>query len=242
MNFYTSLMKIAKKNPTTLAARYTASPNILRDIPKGGIIDLTMSSSSSPEHELQVVPTAVSRSAVQTANECPISSVPITAKDVQGTSQMIAENCPISSVPIKEKRREMNQSNTETSPISTVPIAEKSETPTNKEEDTEATSLGTTSVRAEQKSEVVENSDDSRQEKRRSKRSAVGDKDSQVSSSSNKSPGRRMRQTQFFGSQLNCSVKNVEGKSGEEKLQTIPISPGDIPSSSGSTPSELLNI
>ena len=56
-------------------------------------------------------------------------------------------------------------------------------------------------------------------------------------SSSNRSSGRKKRQTQFFGSPLKYSVKNVEDKSGEEKLQTIPISPGEIPPSSGNTPS-----
>ena len=80
------------------------------------------------------------------------------------------DDSPIFSVPIKEKRQEMNQSDTETSPNSTIPIAEKSETPTNKEEETDATSLGNTSVRAEQKSEVFKTSDDSRQEKRREKK------------------------------------------------------------------------
>ena len=74
--------------------------------------------------------------------------------------------------------------------MSTVRVAEKSKTSPNKEAETEATSLGTTSVGAEQKSEVVKTSDHSRQEKRREKRSGDGDKDSQESSSSNWSSGR----------------------------------------------------
>ena len=136
-----------------------------------------MSSSSSPEHEVQGIPSTLSRSAAQTANKCPISSVPIIAKEVQVTSQLIPDNCPISSVPIKEKRHEMNRSNSEACPISSVSIEEKSETPPNKEGETEAISLGTSSVRAEQKSEVVKTSDNLRQEKRKGKRSGDGDKD-----------------------------------------------------------------
>ena len=50
IKLYSSLTKIAKKNPPTLASRY-----VLREVASGGIIDLTMSSSSSPEHEVQVV-------------------------------------------------------------------------------------------------------------------------------------------------------------------------------------------
>ena len=56
MKLYSSLTMIAKMNPPTLASRYIASPNILKEVPSGGVIDLTMSSSSSPEHEVQVVP------------------------------------------------------------------------------------------------------------------------------------------------------------------------------------------
>ena len=131
----------------------------------------------------------------------------------------------------------MNQSQTEACPILSVTIEEKSETPPNKEKETEATSFGTTSVTAEQRSEVVKTSNNLRQEKRREKKSGDGDKDSQIAISSNRSSSRSKRQTQFFGSPLKHSVKNVEEKSDEENFQTIPISPGDIPSSSGNTPS-----
>ena len=74
MKLYSSL---TKKNPPTLAARYTASPNVLREVPSGGIIDPTISSSSSPEHE--VVPSVAIKLDAQTAEECPISLVPISA-------------------------------------------------------------------------------------------------------------------------------------------------------------------
>ena len=59
----------------------------------------------------------------------------------------------------------------------------------------------------------------------------------QISSSSNRSSGRSKRQTQLYGSPLKILVKNVEEKSGEEKLQTKPIAPGDILLSSGNAPS-----
>ena len=100
----------------------------------------------------------------------------------------------------------------------------------------QATSLGTTSVGVEQKSEVIKTSDHSRQAKKRDKRTGDVDKDSQLSCSSNRSSGRSKRQTQFFGSPLKHSVENLKDKSGKEKLKTIPISPGDIPSSLGNTP------
>ena len=51
-----------------------------------------------------------------------------------------------------------------------------------------------------------------RQEKRQlDKNSRHGDKDSQVSNSSNRSSGRSKRQTEFFGRPLKHSVKSLKG-------------------------------
>ena len=93
--------------------------------------------------------------------------------------------------------------------------------------------MGTTSETTEEKSEEIKPSDRRKPEKKREKTNGEGDKDSQVSNNS-RSSGRSKRQTQFFGSPLKHSVKNVEEKQG---LQTIPISPGEIPLSSEDTPS-----
>ena len=92
MKLNTSRTKISKKKPTALAARYTASPNILRNIPSSGILDFTLTSSSSPEQEVQAVP-RVNEPENQTTNECPITSVPIVIKNVLGTSKSVAGNC-----------------------------------------------------------------------------------------------------------------------------------------------------
>ena len=110
--------------------------------------------------------------------------------------------------------------------------AEKKITSQSKEGKTDA-KMGTTSGVAEKRSEETKTADNTRPEKRKEKKSGEGDKDSPVSSNS-RSSSRSKRQTQFFGCPLKHSVKNIEEKSG---LQTSPISPGDIPSSSGNTPS-----
>ena len=100
------MTKIAKENPPNLASRNIASPNVVREVPSGGKIDLTMSSSSSPEHEVQVVPPVANKLDAQTTEECPISVVPISTTEVQGTSQAFERiDCPISSVPITEKNK-----------------------------------------------------------------------------------------------------------------------------------------
>ena len=234
MKLYSSLTKIAKKNPPTLASRYIAPPNVLREVPSGGIIDLTISSSSTSEHEVHVVPTVANKQYAQTTKECPISAVRISTKEVQGTSQVLERiDCPISSVPITEKNK--TQSNSEEGQQLTVTEAEKKITSQSKEGKTDA-KIETTSGVAERRSEETKTADKTRPEKRKEKKSGEEDKDSQVSSNS-RSSGRSKRQTQFFGPPLKHSVKNIEEKSGEEKLQTSPISPGDIPSSSGNTPS-----
>ena len=218
MKLHSSLTKKAKKNPPTLAYRYIASPNVLRGIPGGWIIDLTMSSSSSPEHEV-----------AQTTEECPISVVPVSTKEVQGPSQALERiDCPISSVPKTEKNK--TQSNPEEGQQLTE--TEKIITSQSKEGKTDA-KIGTTSGVAEKRSEETKTADNTRPEKRKEKKSGEGDKDSQFSSSS-RSSGRSKRQTQFFESPLKHSVKNIEGKSG---LQMCPFSLGDIPSSPGNTPS-----
>ena len=112
MKLYSSLTKIAKKNPPTLASRYIASPNVLEEVPSGGIIDLTMSSSSSPEHEVRVVLPVEKKLDAQSTEECPISIKPLATKETQFANQMKeSTNCPITSVPTTEK--EKTQGNTE---------------------------------------------------------------------------------------------------------------------------------
>ena len=188
-----------------------------------------MSSSSSPEHEVQVVPPVANKPDAQTTEECPISVVPISTKELQSTSQALERiDCPISSVPITEKNK--TQSNSEEGQQLTE--AEKIITSQSKEGKTDA-KIGTTSGVADKRSEETKTADNMRPEKRKGKKSGEGDKDSQDSSNS-RSSGRSKRQTQFFGSPLKHSVKNIEQKSG---LQTSPISPGVIPSSSGNTSS-----
>ena len=229
MKLYSSLTKIAKKNPPTLASRYIASPNVLKKVPSGGVIDLTMSSSSSPEHEVQVVPPVEKKLDAQSTEECPISIIPVATKETQVANQMKeSTNCPIPSVPTTEK--EKKQSNTEET--QNTAVTEKSNTSQNKEEKTDG-KMGTTSETTGKKLEENKPADKRKPEKKREKRNGEGDSDSQVSNNS-RSSGRSKRQTQFFGSPLKHSVKNIEEKQG---LQTIPISPGDIPSSSGNTPS-----
>ena len=124
-------------------------PNILQNFPKGGIKDLTLSSSRSTEHEIQAVP-RVNEPEIQTTNKCPISSVPIVAKNEQETSKSVAQSCPISSVPTLEKVQDMNQSNAENCPIMSVPIEEKTRFSL-QNEGAKATGLVTSSVVAEQK-------------------------------------------------------------------------------------------
>ena len=76
MKLYSTLTKTARKNPPTLACRYVTSPNVLEEVPSGGVIDLTMSSSSSPEHEVQVLLPAEKKLEAQSTEECPISIIP----------------------------------------------------------------------------------------------------------------------------------------------------------------------
>ena len=229
IKLYSSLTTKAKKNPPTLASRYIASPNVLREAPSGGIIDLTMSSSSSPEHEVQVVPQVAKKSDAQTTEECPISVVPIATKEVQGTNQEIeGTDCPMSSVPITEMKKK--QGNSEEAQKSTE--AERTITSQSKEVKTDE-KIGTTSEETEKKLEENKTADKRRPEKRKEKKSGKGDNDSQVSNNS-RSSGRSKRQTQFLRSPLKHSVKNIEEKPG---LQTNQISPGDIQLPSGNTSS-----
>ena len=157
----------------------------------------------------------------------------ISTKEVQCTSQVSERiDCPIFLVPITEKNK--TQSDSEEGQQLTVTEAKKKITSQSKERKTNA-KIGTTSRVAEKRSEETKTADNTRPEKLEEKKSGEGDKDSQVSSNS-RSSSRTKRQTQFFGSPLKYSVKNIE-KLEEEKLQTSPISPGDIPSSSRITPS-----
>ena len=188
-----------------------------------------MSSSSSREHEVQVVPPVEKNLDAQSTEECPISMVPVATKEAQGANQTKeSTNCPIPSVPTTEK--EKTQGNTEET--QNTAVTEKSNTLQSKEEKTDE-KMGTTSETTEKKLEENKSADKRKPEKKREKRNGAGDNDSQVSNNS-RSSGRSKRQTDFFGSPLKHSVKNIEEKQG---LQTIPISPGDTPSSSGNTPS-----
>ena len=229
IKLYSSLTKIAQKNPPTLASRSIASPNVLKEVPSGGVIDLTMSSSRSPEHEVQLVPPVEKNLDAQSTEEYPISIILVATKEAQVENQLKeSTNCPIPSVPTTEK--EKTQGNTEET--QNTAVTEKSNTSQNKEEKTDG-KMGTTSETTEKKLEENKSADKRKPEKKREKRNGEGDNDSEVSNNS-RSSGRSKRQTQFFGSPLRHSVKNIEEKQG---LQTIPISPGDIPSSSGNTPS-----
>ena len=229
MKLYSTLMKTARKNPPSLASRYVTSPNVLKEVPSGGVIDLTMSSSSSPENEVQVVPPAEKKLEAQSAEECPISIISVKTKETEIENQMEeSTNCPIPSVPTTEK--EKTQGNKEGTQCTTT--TEKSNTSQKKEGKTDG-KMGTTSETTEKKSEENKLADRRKPEKKREKRNDEGDNNSQVSNNS-RSSGRSKRQTQFFGSPLKHSVKNVEKKPG---LQTIPISPGKIPLSSEDTPS-----
>ena len=87
MKLYFTLTKTARKNPPTLASRNVTSPNVLKEVPSGGVIDLTMSSSSSPEHEVQVVPPAEKKLEAQSTEECPISIIPAGTKETQIENQ-----------------------------------------------------------------------------------------------------------------------------------------------------------
>ena len=169
-----------------------------------------MSSSSSPEHEVQVVPPVANKTDTQTTEECPIFVMPISTKEVQGTSQALQRNdCPISSVPITEKNK--TQSNSEEGQLLT--DAEKIITSQSKEGKTDA-KIVTTSGVAEKRSEEAKTADNMRPEKRKEKKrkeSCEGDKDSQVSSSSRLS-GSSKRQA--YGSALKHSGKNIEEKIG----------------------------
>ena len=109
---------------------------------------------------------------------------------------------------------------------------EKANTSHNKEEKSDG-KMKIPSETTEKKSEQDKTADRRKPEKKREKRNGEGDNDSQVSNNS-RSSGRSNRQTQFFGSPLKHSVKNVEEKQGS---QTIPISPGEIPLSSKDTTS-----
>ena len=112
MKLYSTLTKTARKNPPTLASRYVASPNVLKEVPSGGVIDLTISSSSSPEHEAQVIPPVGKELEAQTTEECPISIIPVETKEKQIENQLGESiNYPIHSVPIivKEKMRDNSE-------------------------------------------------------------------------------------------------------------------------------------
>ena len=229
MKLYSTLTETARKNPPTLASRYVASPNVLKEVPSGGVIDLIMSSSSSPEHEVQVVPSAENRLEAQSTEEYPISIIPAGTKEMQIENQSKESiNCPIPSVPTTKK--EKSQDNMEGTQSKTP--TEKSNTSQNEEEKLDG-KMGITSETTEKKSEDDKSADRRKPEKKREKRNGEGDNDSQVSNNS-RSSGRSKRQTQFFGSPLKHSVKNVQEKQGS---QTIPISPGEIPLSSEDTTS-----
>ena len=212
MKLYSTLTKTAKKNQPTLASRYVTSPNVLKEVPSGGVIDLTMSSSSSPEHEVQVVPPVENKLEAQSTEECPIYIIPMETKETQIENQMEeSTNCPIPSVPTTEK--EKTQGNMEGTQCTTA--TEKSNTSQNKEGKTDG-EMGTTSETTGKKSEENKSADRRKPEKKGRKKNGEGDNDSQVSNKS-RSSGRSKRQTQFFGSPLKHSVKNVEEKQG---LQT----------------------
>ena len=101
---YSTLTKTARKNPPTSASRYVTSPNVLKEVPSGGVIDLTMSSNSSLEHEVQVVPPAEKKLEAQSTEECPISIIPAGTKETQIENQTEeSTKCPIPSVPTIEK-------------------------------------------------------------------------------------------------------------------------------------------
>ena len=120
------------------------------------------------------------------SKECPMDkpeSVPIMKKE-QGTSQSIEESCPIPSVP----------------------VVEKTKTSLDKEGETKATGSGNISVdggktgeiKTSDKMETQATSALLRQEKRQlDKKSRHGDKDSEVSNSSNRSWRRSKRKQSF---------------------------------------------
>ena len=218
MKLYSTLTNTARKNPPTLASRYVASPNVLKEVPSGGVIDLTMSSSSSPEHQVQVVPPAEKRLEAESTEECPISMIPAGTEEKQIENQTEESiNCPIPSVPTTEMEKTQDKMEGTQSKTAT----EKSNTSQNKEENSDG-KMGITSETTEKKSEEDKSADRRKPEKKREKRNGEGDNNSQVSNNS-RSSGRSKRQTQFFGSPLKHSIKNVEEKQGS---QTIPISPG----------------
>ena len=144
MELYSTLTKTARKNPPTLASRYVASPNVLKEVP-----------SSSPEHEVQVIPPVGKELEAQTTEECQISIIPVETKETQIENQMEESiNCPIPSVPtiVKDKM----QDNSEGTQSKTA--TEKSNTSQNKEEKTYG-KIGTTSETTEVKSEEIKPSD-----------------------------------------------------------------------------------
>ena len=176
-----------------------------------------------------MVPPVAKKPDAQTTQECPISVVPIATKEVQGTNQEIERtDCPISSVAITEMKKK--QGNSEDA--QKITEAKKKITSQSKEVKMNE-KIGTTSEETEKNLEENKTADERRPEKRKEKKSGEGDNDSQVSSNS-RSSGRSKRQTQFFGSPLKHSIKNIEEK---PVLQTSPVSPGDIPSSSANTSS-----
>ena len=126
-----------------------------------------MSSSSSPEHEVHVVPPVANKPDAQTTGECPISAVPISTKEEQGTSQVLERiDCPISSVQITEKIK--TQSNSEEGQQLSVTEAEKNNTSQSKEGKTDA-KIGTTSgkeIGGNQNSRQYETREKKRQKER----------------------------------------------------------------------------
>ena len=180
---YSTLTKTARKNPPTLASRYVASPNVLKEVPSGGVIDLTMSSCSSPEHEVQVKPPAEKRLEAQLTEEFPISIILAGTKETQIENQTEESiSCPFPSVPTTEKEKtqdimEGTQSKTAT---------EKSNNSRNKEEKSDG-KMEITSETTEKKSEEDKSADRRKPEKKREKRNGEGNNDSQVSNNSRSS-------------------------------------------------------
>ena len=108
-----------------------------------------MSSSSSPEHEVQIVPPVEKKLDAQSTGECPISIIPVATKEAQVANQMNeSTNCPIPSVPTTKK--EKTQGNTEET--QNTAVTEKSNTSQSKEEKTDG-KMGTTSETTEKKLE-----------------------------------------------------------------------------------------
>ena len=99
MRLYAALANIGKKSPPTLASRYTSSPFVLRNIKSGRVVDLTLSSCSSPQHEVQVVPSEnpddgepKSQEAGQNvqAEECSISKIPVVPTTLNTSTMTLA--------------------------------------------------------------------------------------------------------------------------------------------------------